>query len=88
MKKRFTEASTLSTTTVPAAAAAEFQELPCTKTGRPLLLPETLDTLVQEYIKKLRKHGATVSTAVVVATARGIIMNKNAVFKWWGDKAD
>ena len=41
------------------------------KTGRPLLLPERLDTLVQEYIKELRKRGATVSTAVVVATARG-----------------
>jgi len=76
MKKRFTETSTSSTTTVP-AAAAEFQELPRMKSGRPLLLPERLDTLVQEYIKELRKCGATVS-AMVVATARGIIMNKDA----------
>ena len=48
------------------------------KSSRPLLLPERLDTLVQEYIKELRNGGATVSTAVVVATARGIIMNKDA----------
>ena len=39
------------------------------KTGKLLLLPDKLDGQVQEYIKKLRKHGASASTAVVVATA-------------------
>ena len=71
-------ASTSSTITDPAAVATEIQELPRMKTGRPLLLPEKLDSQVQEYIRELRKRGATVSTAVVVATARGIIMNKDA----------
>ena len=45
------------------------------KTGRPLLLPEKLDSQVQEYIRELHKRGATVRTA---ATARGIIMNLDA----------
>ena len=49
------------------------------QTGRPLLLPEKLDSQVQEYIRELHKHGATVSKAMVVATAGGIIiMNKDA----------
>ena len=63
---------------MPDAVAAEVQELPRMKIDRPLLLPDELDTQVQEYIKELHKRGATVSTAVVVATARGIIMNKDA----------
>ena len=71
-------ASTSSTITDSAAVATEIQELPRMKTGRPLLLPEKLDSQVQEYIRELHKRGATVSNAVVVATARGIIMNKDA----------
>ena len=67
-------ASTSSTITDLAAVTTEIQKLPRMKTGRPLLLPEKLDSQVQEYIRELCKRGATVSTAVVVATARGIIM--------------
>ena len=81
MKERVTEAIAASTSSSAIAipcAASDVQELPRMKTGRPLLLPEKLDDQVQEYIKELRKCGASVSTAVVVATARGIIMNKDA----------
>ena len=71
-------ASTSSSITNTTAVATEIQELPRMQTGRPLLLPEKLDCQVQEYIRELRKRGATVSTAVVVATAQDIIMNKDA----------
>ena len=80
MKKKVTEAiaaSTLSSAVAP-CAAGDVQELPRMKTGRPLLLPDKLDGQVQDYIKELRKRGASVSTAVVVATARGIVLNKDA----------
>ena len=40
------------------------------------------------YIRELRKLGATVSTAVVIVTARGVIMNKDAnlLYSNVGDK--
>ena len=52
--------------------------LPRKKTGRPLLLGEELDTQVQEYIKHLRKVGSPVNTQIVIATAQGIILSKDA----------
>ena len=55
-----------------------IKELPRKKQGRPLLLPDELDHQVQEYIKDLRKRGLPVNTAVVIAAAEGILMNKNA----------
>ena len=36
-----------------------------------------LDDVVKEYIKQLRTAGGVVSTAVVMAAARGIILSKN-----------
>ena len=57
---------------------SEVQELPCKKSGRPLLLPDKLDSKVQECIKELRRNGASAGTSVVVATAQGVIMNKDA----------
>ena len=72
-------ASTSSSITNTTAVVTEIQELPRMQTGRPLLLPEKLDRQVQEYIRELCKRGATVSKAVVVATAGNIIiMNKDA----------
>ena len=41
--------------------------------GRPLLLGEELDTLVQEYVSSLRIAGEVVNTVVVRAAAEGII---------------
>ena len=48
--------------------------LPLKKQGRPLLL-ERIDGVLQEYIKKIREHGAPITTAVVIASARGIDVN-------------
>ena len=58
--------------------AEEVQELPCRKEGRPLLLPDKLDHQVQEYLKELHVHGVAINSAIVIATAQGYIMNKDA----------
>ena len=54
------------------------KELPRKKQGRPFLLPDELDHKVQVYLKDLRKRGLPINSAVVVAAAEGILMNKNA----------
>ena len=56
----------------------EVKELPCKKTGRPLLLGAELDTQVQEYIKNVRRRGLPVNTTVVIGSAKGILMYKDA----------
>ena len=48
------------------------------KIGRPLRLGDNLDRQVREYVKYLRERGCVVNTAVVIAAAEGIVMNKNA----------
>ena len=53
-------------------------ELLSKKTGRPLLLGNDLDKQVREYVKYLRERSTAVNTAVVIAAAEGIIMNKDA----------
>ena len=52
-------------------------ELPLKKRGRPLLLGERLDSMVQKYISDTRKVGGSVSTAVVIAGAKGILMTQD-----------
>ena len=37
-----------------------------------------MDRQVQEYLKELRKRGLAINSAIVIATAQGIIMNENA----------
>ena len=72
------------------------KELPCKKTGRPLLLGDELDKQVQEYVKYMRNRGIAVNTTVVMAAAEGIIKSKDAnllnnnggsggieITKWW-----
>ena len=56
----------------------EVQELPCKKAGKPLLLGEELDKQVREYVKYLRERGAVVNSAIVIAAAEGIVMNKDS----------
>ena len=57
-------------------------ELPSKKTGRPLLLGnDLLDKRVREYVKYLRERSTAVNTAVVIAAAEGIIMNKDATVR-------
>ena len=59
------------------AVLAEVQGLPYRK-GRPLLLSDKLDHQVQEYIKELHMHGVAINSAIAIAMAQGIIMNKDA----------
>ena len=58
--------------------AQDLTELPLQKTGRPLMLGEELDKQVREYVRDLRAMGVTINTAVVFASAEGIIMHKDA----------
>ena len=57
---------------------AEVQELLCRKEGRPLLLPDKLDHQVHQYIKELCTRGVVINSVIVIAIAKGIIMNKDA----------
>ena len=52
-----------------------MNELPRKKEGR-LLLPNELNNQVNKFIKDLQKHGLPINTHVVVAVAKGIVMNK------------
>ena len=47
------------------------------KRGRPLLLGNYLDEIVQLYLRKLRDAGGSISARIVIAAARGIIMKSN-----------
>lgn len=58
------------------ADSSEFNELPYKKYGRPLNVGEEVDCQVQAYIKDLREAGAPVNTAIVIATGKGIVMDK------------
>ena len=58
--------------------AQDLTELPLQKTGRPLMLGKELDKQVREYVRDLRAMGVTINTAVVLASAEGIIMHKDA----------
>ena len=51
--------------------------LPVKKRGRPLLLGESLDRMVQKYLKKVREGGGVVTARVVVAAARAIILTQD-----------
>ena len=50
-----------------------IKELPTKRQGRPLLLEETTDQAVQEYIKLFHSNGGTVNTCIVMAAAEAII---------------
>ena len=56
----------------------ESQELCLKKTGRPLKLGDELDKQVREYVRDLRAKGLAINTAVVIASAEGILMHKDA----------
>jgi len=50
-----------------------LDKLPLKKQGRPVLLGGKIDTMVQEYLKKVREAGGAVSSHIVIAAARGIL---------------
>ena len=58
--------------------SSDVQEIPCKKMGRPLLIEEGPDKQVQEYVKYLCKCGSPINTALVIATAEGIITSVGA----------
>ena len=43
------------------------------KRGRPVLLGEKMDAMVQEYVEMIRDKGGAISTAIVKSGARGIL---------------
>ena len=45
------------------------------KQGCPLLLRNELDERVQNFLRALHTNGAVINTAIVVATAEGIVWN-------------
>lgn len=47
------------------------------KRGRPLLLGDRLDTMVQKYLKKVREGGGVVTARVAIAAARAIIRTQD-----------
>ena len=51
---------------------------PIKKQGHPLLLVSELDERVQLFLKQLHANGAVINTAIVMATAEGIIQNKDS----------
>ena len=58
-------------------ADASISELHLKKRGRPVLLGDRLDSMVQKYVSDTRKVGGAVSTAIVRAGARGILLNQD-----------
>lgn len=53
--------------------SCDVDELPLRKRGRPVLLGDRLDRMVQEYLLKLREGGGVVSARVVIGAAQGMI---------------
>ena len=54
----------------------EVSAIPSLKRGRPLTLGE-IDGEVQQYLRALRAAGTPVNSAIVIASAKGIVMTKN-----------
>ena len=44
-------------------------ELPGKKRGRPVILGEKIDAIIQKYILSLRERGGAIYTAIVIAGA-------------------
>lgn len=53
-----------------------IEELPLKKRGRPLLLGEKIDCMVQKYIK-IREKSGSINTNIVIAGAKGILKTLN-----------
>ena len=51
--------------------------LPPSKRGRPVLLGDKLDNAVIHHVKAIRTEGGVVNSAIVIATARGILKDTN-----------
>ena len=52
----------------------QIKQLPLQKRGRPLLLGEKVDRMLQVYLKKVQEAGGAVSSRIVIAAAKGLMM--------------
>jgi len=53
------------------------EKLTLKKQGHPLLLGDSLDLKLQQYVLKVGEHSGGVSSVLVMAAAKGLILNKN-----------
>ena len=49
------------------------KKLRTNKQGRPVVLGEKLDSMVQSYLLSLREKGCAIDTSIVISAARGIV---------------
>ena len=49
------------------------KELHTNRQGRPVIMGEKLDLMVQKYILAIRERGGSIDTSVVIAAAKGIV---------------
>ena len=47
------------------------------KRGRKFLLGEKMDSMVQQYIQRIREMGGVINTAIVISSAKGILMSQD-----------
>ena len=67
----------VSTSEVTSSGMPTVKALPTKDQGRPLLLGQEIDKIVQEYVNNLRIAGVPVTTAIVMGAAKGIVAAKN-----------
>ena len=60
-----------------------IRELPLKKRGRPPLLGEKVDKLLQEMIVSMRSRGTPIATSVVVGVGRGLLLNLSSIKVPW-----
>ena len=62
----------------PHDESPEVMKLSGKKRERPLLLREEMDRQVEVFLKQLCENGSVVNTAIVMATAEGIVQNHDS----------
>ncbi len=51
--------------------------LPARNRGRKVVLGQKMDTMVQDYIRRLREKGCVINTAIVIAATKGILLSQD-----------
>ena len=55
------------------SGSTKVLNLPWKEQGRPLLLGDRIDSMVQAYVNRVREEGGAVSSQIVIEAARGIL---------------
>ena len=63
---------------------SDDEKLPLKKRGRPLLLGDSLDLKLQQYVLKVREGGGGVSSTLVMAAAKGLMLPNKQLLKEFG----